>query len=217
MLKSACASFPTWLLNVRDLTHLMSFLSFWKFFPESLPCLLMCCLTERRGGSWCTWTWAPGAGDSDPASQKGLSGFFSLQGSCWILPGSEYSGLEGEGGGCRSEVAVAVRRTYCSVFALCFHEHSLQLPSASPLALLTCTPLPSSAHLVGRETKAGTEFHRCPGQAGWAKQLSIKWPIIPLKFIRTSALTSVPDRACCPAALAALEVSSLLIFFPPIR
>lgn len=70
MLKSACASFPTWLLNVRDLTHLMSFLSFWKFFPESLSCLLMCHLTEQEWGSWCAWTLALWARDSAPVCQK---------------------------------------------------------------------------------------------------------------------------------------------------
>lgn len=54
MLKSACAALPTWLQNVRDLTHLMSFLSFWKFFLESLSCLLMCYAMEQEWGRWCS-------------------------------------------------------------------------------------------------------------------------------------------------------------------
>lgn len=49
MLKSACAAFPKWFLNVRDLTHLMGFLSFWKFLCGFPPCLLMCSLAELGG------------------------------------------------------------------------------------------------------------------------------------------------------------------------
>lgn len=109
MLKSACAAFPTWLLNVRDLTHLMSFLSFWKFFPESLSCLLMCHLTAREWGSRCTWTQAPLSRGLWPQLSEGSFWFPLLNGSCYLAllrptTMAKYSGWE-VGGLRRSEVS----------------------------------------------------------------------------------------------------------------
>lgn len=155
MLKSACASFPTWLLNVRDLTHLMSFLSFWKFSPESLSCLLMCHLTEQEWGSWCTWTLALWAKDSGPFCQKhpllSPSPHWGLDRSCphWDqLVVSECS---------RQKVGVAVwvrgdhrdQNGWWS-WHLYFCNGSLLLLPASSLFLRDKPYIYRPAHLVGR-------------------------------------------------------------------
>lgn len=133
MLKSARASFPTWLLNVRDLTHLMSFSSLWKFFPESLPGLLICHLKEREWGSGCTWTLALWARDCDPVCQKHplLSSLHGAPaGSCPPPPRptrvSEWSRQEGGGWLFWSE-AIIVNRMPGD---LCIYTSSLLLSSA---------------------------------------------------------------------------------------
>lgn len=174
MLKSACASFPTWLLNVRDLTHLMSFLSFWKFFPESLSCLLMCHLTEQEWGSWCTWTLALWARESAPVCQK-----------CPLLSPSLHAGparscphrdqLASECS--RQEVGGAVQvrgdhddwngsRSLRSYFYNC-----PLLLFSTVLTLPTRTALYRPAHLLGRENW-GMEVSRLLSWAQWAMELS---------------------------------------------
>lgn len=189
MLKSACASFPTWLLNVRDLTHLMSFLSFWKFFPESLSCLLMCHLTEWEWGSWCSWTLALWARDSDPICHNAPSGFLSSRGSCQLLPPlkptkvSEYSGQEGGGGGgegCSGQ-RWASHLGWLVIFAFVFHNHcQLSFQLRLSLSFPTYTDLYSSAHLIGQENW-DAEVNRLPAWAWWARELSTEWQIISLK------------------------------------
>lgn len=222
MLKSACASFPTWLLNVRDLTHLMSFLSFWKFFPESLSCLLMCHLTEQEWGSWCTWTLALWARESAPVCQK-----------CPLLSPSLHAGparscphrdqLASECS--RQEVGGAVRvrgdhDDWNGSWSL--HSYFYNCPLllfSTVLTLPTRTALYRPAHLLGRENW-GMEVSRL-SWAQWAMELSRQWQVI--SSTRRNSLhfcTPPPHQLCLTephftSATAVLVVISLLtVFFP---
>ena len=147
MLKSACAAFPTWLLNVRDLTHLMSFSSFWKFFPESLPCLLMCLLTEGEWGSGCTRTLA-------------LWG----QLKCLSNPGRK------AGGG--SSQRLSSWGDWPVMFASILLHGFLVLLSIL-LTLPAKTVLSCPTHFIGRENW-GTKVNRLVSWAWWAREL-FRW------------------------------------------
>lgn len=172
MLKSACAAFPTWLLNVRDLTHLMSFSSFWKFFPESLPCLLMCLLTEREWGSGCTRTlalWARGSVRSILGFPvfTGAAGSFPLdwgQLKCLSNPGRK------AGGG--SSQSLSSWGDWPVMFASILLHGFLVLLSIL-LTLPAKTVLSCPTHFIGRENW-GTKVNRLVSWAWWAREL-FRW------------------------------------------